>query len=60
MVQGFFMAKNTKKKPTYEELTQALQQALDHLDYCGWGDSWERECSENLRRELPALLERAK
>jgi hypothetical protein len=22
---------------------------LEHLDYCGWGDSWERECSEPLR-----------
>ena len=48
-----------EKAPTYEELRRALEQALEHLDYCGWGDSWERECSEDLRRDLPALLERA-
>ncbi len=30
---------------------KALAQELyDHLDYCGWGDSWERECSEDLRK----------
>ena len=22
---------------------------INHLDYCGWGDSYERECSESLR-----------
>lgn len=26
------------------ELFDLLQAATSHLDYCGWGDSWEREC----------------
>ena len=24
----------------------------EHLEYTGWGDSWERECAEELRKEL--------
>jgi hypothetical protein len=28
-----------------EKLTKALKVASDHLDYCGYGDSWERECA---------------
>lgn len=47
-------------KPTYEELVKGLEQALEHLDFCGWGDNYERECSVGLQKELPALLERAK
>jgi hypothetical protein len=47
-------------KPTYEELVAALERALEILDYCGWGDSWERECSEKEQKELPELLARAK
>jgi hypothetical protein len=27
-----------------------------HLDYCGWGDRWERECSKELRKSLPTRL----
>lgn len=26
-----------------------IHELLHHLDWCGWGDSWERECSEELR-----------
>ena len=26
-------------------LHEALEAASDHLDYCGYGDSWERECA---------------
>lgn len=26
-----------------------IDELLDHLDYIGWGDSWEREVSEELR-----------
>jgi len=26
-----------------------IRELVDHLEYCGWGDSWERECSEALR-----------
>jgi hypothetical protein len=47
------------RAPTYEELREALHKALEHLDYCGWGDSWERECSEQLRVELLEIDARA-
>ena len=30
----------------WKELAKEL---YDHLNYCGWGDSWERECSEELQ-----------
>lgn len=35
-----------------KKVKSLLKDAYDHLNYCGWGDSWERECSEQLRREL--------
>lgn len=44
---------------TYEQLREALHKALDHLDYCGWGDSWEREVSADLRTELQDIDKRA-
>lgn len=28
------------------QLADALEQASSHLDYCGYGDAWERECAE--------------
>ena len=27
------------------KLLDALRAASEHLDYCGYGDSWERECA---------------
>lgn len=35
-----------------KEMKRLLRAAYDHLNYCGWGDSWERECSEELRHDL--------
>ena len=34
------------------QLKKLLHKAIDHLDYCGYGDSWERECSQQLQKEL--------
>lgn len=31
-------------------LNEFIHELLEHLDYVGWGDSWERECSEELRQ----------
>ena len=28
-----------------KELFDALEMAVEHLDYCGWGDRWERGCA---------------
>jgi len=35
-----------------DKIKKLLKAAYDHLNYCGWGDSWEHECSEGLRKEL--------
>lgn len=38
-------------------LRAALQAASDHLDYTGYGDSWERECARG--QKLPEQIEQA-
>jgi hypothetical protein len=39
-----------------EELKDGLSDAIQHLDYCGWGrDAWERECAEETRNKLSIL-----
>ena len=40
-----------------EELISALKAASEHLDYCGYGDSWERECAQSSK--LPQQIESA-
>ena len=49
------------KAPTYEELLTAFADAMEHLDYCGWGDAWERECAEDsgMIDRLKGVLQRA-
>lgn len=34
-----------------ERLLIALTEASKHLDYCGYGDAWERECAQHDRLE---------
>lgn len=34
-----------------KELLSALIEASDHLDYCGYGDSYERECARDSNLE---------
>lgn len=44
-----------KWRETVAELAESLEMVRrleEHLDYTGWGDSYERECSEQLRKEL--------
>lgn len=40
-------------------LQDALEAAQAHLEYCGWGDSWERECAEHagLPEKIQAALD---
>jgi hypothetical protein len=38
-------------------LAEALQEAAQHLDYCGYGDKWERECAYEAK--LPQKIEAA-
>jgi hypothetical protein len=39
------------------QLFDALILAQLHLNYCGWGDSWERSCAEE--ENLPEIIENA-
>lgn len=38
-------------------LIEALTAARDHLEYCGYGDRWERECAQ--ADKLPEKIEQA-
>ena len=40
------------KESELEKVKRLLRRAYDHLEYCGFGDQWERECSEELQKEL--------
>ncbi len=37
---------------TKKELAALAVELVEALDYCGWGDKWERECSEPLRKRI--------
>ena len=41
-----------------EILEDCLIAAENHLDYCGYGDSWERKCAreDNLQNRLRAAI----
>lgn len=41
----------------FESLLAALEDAVSHLEYCGYGDSWERECADD--QKLPEKLDNA-
>lgn len=45
-------------KAQSDRLREALEDAKKHLDYCGYGDKWERECakSEKLPQKIEAAL----
>ncbi len=40
-----------------DELYSTLEKAASHLDYCGYGDNWERECARE--QGLPELINKA-
>ncbi len=44
-------------KPSNQELALAkmLREVVDHADYCGWGDAWERACAHDCK--LPSRAE---
>jgi hypothetical protein len=37
--------------PLETKLLEALEAASEHLDYCGYGDRWERECAKERKLE---------
>lgn len=44
------------------ELYQTLQDAWDHLEFCGYGDKWESECADlaELPDKIAATMKEAK
>ena len=42
-------------------LLEALREAKEHLEYCGYGDKWERECAKEagLEKKLEAAIDAA-
>ena len=47
--------------PLTEALTKVLLECYEHLNYCGWGDSWESEGAyfRLLPERTEAVLKRA-
>jgi len=43
------------------ELLEMLMAAQAHLEYCGWGDAFERQCArdEGLPEKITAAIARA-
>jgi len=56
------MGTNKLAAGLFEELLDGLELAREHLEYTGYGDSWERECaySEGLPEKLDALITKAR
>lgn len=44
-----------------KELLAVLKEAQEHLDYCNYGDSWERECamSDKLPQKMEEVIRKA-
>lgn len=47
---------------SHDGLVAALEDARTHLEYCGYGDKWERECAEEygLAKKIDDALTHAK
>ncbi len=44
-------------KEKIKTLHEALEAASNHLDYCGYGDKWEREGTGELQAQIGRALE---
>lgn len=31
---------------------ELLDECIDHLEYCNYGDKWESECAEQLKKQV--------
>jgi len=38
-------------KRVNNKLLKTLKMAKEHLEYCNYGDSWERECAKEIKLE---------
>jgi len=55
------MKKVKVNKEAALDLLLALKAAKDHLEYCGYGDSWEKECAreQKLEEKIDAAISKA-
>lgn len=44
-------------KEDLQEIIDCLEMAYEHLEYCGWGDNWERECA--IHNKMPEQIEKS-
>ena len=42
-----------------KKLLKILKEASEHLDYCGYGDSWERDCAGSLSEKIASTIQQA-
>lgn len=54
-------ARHLKTQKAVPVLLEALKEAREHLDWCGWGDSYERECAraDGLPEKIDAAIAQA-
>ena len=46
----FCRAENAEER--LREIEDLLEEAIGHLDYCGYGDTWERQVAQTLKEKL--------
>ena len=50
----------SKGEVSFDELAKLFIQAAEHLDYCGYGDSYERSGTEGMRKQINEMMEKLK
>ena len=45
---------------TTEEIKELLNDTITHLEYCGYGDNWERQHAEKLMKRVDDYIEYCK
>lgn len=49
---------SARMNEVFEQVLDALKDASVHLEYCNYGDSWEKECAfaEKLDEKIAAAI----
>lgn len=55
-----YKAKIATLEASLKEAVDMLKEAHDHLEYCGYGDKWERECAreDKLDERIVSVLQK--
>lgn len=48
----FLLPELTSLKEKLRKTEDLLEEAIGHLDYCGYGDTWERQVAQALKEKL--------